>query len=607
MKIREASRRYGVPRRTLQDRLHGRVPEKPTRMGPETILSKEEEQELVDWMINMAKCGFPLKKDDLLNTVHTIIKEDERKNPFKNGRPGRKWYNLFLKRNPQLAHRTAENISKRRAVITKKSIQKWFATLHECLKQQGVEDILDDPTRILNGDETSFVFCPKTGKVIAPRGYRNVYQIQKGKGKEAITVLLFFSASGEILPPCAVFPFVRPPKDVILSMPEDWFLGKSDNGWMKSDIFFDYMVKGLDNWLLQKNIKKPVLVFVDGHKSHLTMKLNQYCSENQIILYALPPNTTHIMQPADVSVFKPLKSEWSNTLRKWQAKPENVNTVLTKSSFCPLLNELLGNKNLAESIKNGFRKCGLYPFCSDNVDYTKCVQNSLENLSNKAQDHSESKICPEESQLSDFDTATKIIKDIKQDLENCGVDVNTVLSVIEKQKLMLNESVLTIKSYNDTVNELSSSITIKDNDEDSQYMNSSVVPVQENLDENKGNINHGMQTLPNVLIQSTNTISSILTDNLNTPSPIQKTSATNRSINRIGAISSTEWCEFEIKKEEAKQQKQDAKLHTKMAVYDEYAFSRSKFTFMPKPCPACIMVVSTRSMPLMNNVVLLFY
>ncbi|KAF2898486.1 hypothetical protein ILUMI_07689 [Ignelater luminosus] len=407
MKIRKASKRYGVPRITLQDRLHGRVPEKPTRKSPGTILSKEEKQKLVDMMINMAK-------------------------------------------NLQLAHRTAEDISKRHAVITKESIQKWFAILHECLKQQGVEDILDDSTRILNGDETSFVFCSNTGKVIAPRGYKN------------------------------------------------------------------------------KNIKKPVLVFVDGHKSHLTMKLSQYCSENQIILYALPPNTTHIMQPADVSVFKSPKSEWTNTLCKWQAKPENVKTVLTKSSFCPLLNEVLGNKNLAGSIKNGFRKCGLYPFCSDNVDYTKCVQNTLENLSNKAQVASGSKICPEEFQLSDFDIVTKIIKDIKQDLKNSGVDVTT--------------------SYNYTVNELSSSITIKDNGEDSQYMNNSVVPVQENSDENKENINHGMQTLPNVLIKSSNTISSILTDNLNTPSAIQKTSTTNRSINRTGATSSKEWREFEIKR-----------------------------------------------------------
>ncbi|KAF2896741.1 hypothetical protein ILUMI_09437, partial [Ignelater luminosus] len=542
MKIREASRRYGVPRRTLQDRLHGRVPEKPTRKGPDTILSIEEEKKLVDWIINMAKCGFPLKKDDLLNTVHTIIKEDGRKNPFKNGRPGRKWYSLFLKRNPQLAHPIAESISQGRAVITRESIQKWFSTLCEYLKQQGVKDILDDPIRILSGDETSFGFCPNTGKVIAPQGYKNVYQIQKGKEKEAITVLLFFSASGEILPPCVVFPYVRLPRDVVLSMPKDWFLGKSDSGWMKSDIFFDYVVKGLDNWLLQKKIKKPVLVLVNGHKSHLTMKLSQYCLENQIILYALPPN----MQPADVSVFKPLKSEWTNTVRKWQAKPENVNTVLRKSSFCLLLNEVLRNKNLAESIKNGFQKCGLYPFCSDNVDDTKRVQSTLENVSNKVQVASVSKICPEESQSSDFDTATKIIRDIRQDLENCGVDVNTVLSVIEKQKLMLNESILTINSYNNsTVDELSSSITLKDEAEDNEYVNNLVVPVQENSDGNMEDIDH-------VLIKSTNTISPILMDHLNT-SPIKKTSTSNLSINRIGGIPSKEWRAFEIKKEEAKQ------------------------------------------------------
>lgn len=83
---------------------------------------------------------------------------------------------------------------------------------------------------------------------------------------------------------------------------------------MKSDIFYNSIVKGLNKWVEEQNISKPVLVFVDGHKSHLTMRLSEYCYENGIILYALPPNATHMIQPCDVSVFKPLKSEWKNTV-----------------------------------------------------------------------------------------------------------------------------------------------------------------------------------------------------------------------------------------------------------------------------------------------------
>lgn len=59
-------------------------------------------------------------------------------------------------------------------------------------------------------------------------------------------------------------------------------------------------------------------LFVDGHKSHLTPGVSDFCKENQIILVPLPPNTTHILQRADVSVFKPLKDGWKEAVKQWK-------------------------------------------------------------------------------------------------------------------------------------------------------------------------------------------------------------------------------------------------------------------------------------------------
>lgn len=159
MPIREASRTFGVPRGTLQDRLHLRVPEGPRKMGPDSILNKAEEAALVDWCQKLTKCGFPLKADNLLNTVQAIVKADGRPNPFVNGRPGKKWLKSFFRRNPSLSVRTAEEISKGRAVITEEYIRKWFQDLKQFLKNHDALDILDDPKRIFNGDETSFMLC----------------------------------------------------------------------------------------------------------------------------------------------------------------------------------------------------------------------------------------------------------------------------------------------------------------------------------------------------------------------------------------------------------------------------------------------------------------
>lgn len=83
--------------------------------------------------------------------------------------------------------------------------------------------------------------CPKSGKVLAPKGYKNVYVVKKGIEKENITVLVVMTASGEICPPLVVFPYKRPPKAVVDSMPSDWILGKSETEWMRADTFFEYV------------------------------------------------------------------------------------------------------------------------------------------------------------------------------------------------------------------------------------------------------------------------------------------------------------------------------------------------------------------------------
>lgn len=58
--------------------------------------------------------------------------------------------------------------------------------------------MLDEPDRIFNGDETGFSLCPKTGKVLAPRGYKNFYEIKNNKEKEMINVYMSFNASGDV-------------------------------------------------------------------------------------------------------------------------------------------------------------------------------------------------------------------------------------------------------------------------------------------------------------------------------------------------------------------------------------------------------------------------
>ena len=415
--VRKVASLYNIPRSTLQDIIHGRTLEKNRRKGPIPYLTVEGEEKICEWITDSAACGFPVKVYRLQETVKKIINDAGTKTPFKNNIPGKTWCKLFLTRHPEIKKRVAEGISKGRAVITEEAIRCWFKGLKEFLVKKGCEEILSDPTRIFNGDETAFCLCPKTGKVLAPKGWKNVYEINPGKEKETITFLLFIQASGETVAPMIVYPYTRVPPNIVKSVPESWIIGKSDTGWMKSDVFYEYMANDFNNCLIKNAIKKTVLVFVDGHKTHLTLHLSKFCDENEIILYALLPNCTHILQPADVSVFKPLKSNWKKAVSNWQAEGNNYNKCLTKLEFAPLLHRMVEHTNLSQTIKNGFKACGLFPFNPNNVDYTKCVQNKREALSAKVADPNEN-------------SAILVTNQIKDKLEARGIDAIGVIEEI---------------------------------------------------------------------------------------------------------------------------------------------------------------------------------
>lgn len=115
-KIREASRRFNVPRATIQNRLTGRVPDELRRPGPPPLLTVEGEDKIKQWVLDLAKCGFPIRKQMLLDTV-CKINADSGLNLFKSGVPKQTWYMNFMKRNPEILLREAEGINKARAIL----------------------------------------------------------------------------------------------------------------------------------------------------------------------------------------------------------------------------------------------------------------------------------------------------------------------------------------------------------------------------------------------------------------------------------------------------------------------------------------------------------
>ena len=86
----------------------------------------------------------------------------------------------------------------------------------------------------------------------------------------------------------------------------------SDNGWT-SDFHCYQWFK--DTFILQTTEQntsgKPILLIYDGHGSHEKYELLRLAKEHKIILFSLPPHTTHKLQPLDVRIFGPFACAWT--------------------------------------------------------------------------------------------------------------------------------------------------------------------------------------------------------------------------------------------------------------------------------------------------------
>lgn len=365
MPVATAAKKHKVPRSTLWNKIKGKTPRK-RQMGRDSYLSSAHENTLVDWIKKVSKAGFPVSRDQLLDSVRKLVIELEIETPFKNNRPGKRWYKSFLKRHPDISSRVCQNLTSSRASVTKEKLDNWFDEILTFLKTEGHDQILNDPKRVFNADESAFFLNPKGSKVLAPKGDKCIYQQVNSDEKECLTVLITGNAAGDVVSPMVIFKYERIPKDICLSVPTTWGLGRSENGWMTGETFYEFVANVFNKWLLDNQIKKPVILFIDGHASHLTLNVSKFCSENGIILVALYPNATHLIQPMDVAVFRSLKGSWKDAVRQWRI--DHIDSpMLRKVHFCPLLEKVINDTLNPSILKNGFRKCGIVPWNKDEV------------------------------------------------------------------------------------------------------------------------------------------------------------------------------------------------------------------------------------------------
>ena len=85
------------------------------------------------------------------------------------------------------------------------------------------------------------------------------------------------------------------------------FYGLSEKGWMDGELFEEWFKH---HFLVHAPPAQPLLLLVDGHVSHYYLNVLRMAAEEEIIIFCLPPHTTHLLQPLDNGLFASLKSHW---------------------------------------------------------------------------------------------------------------------------------------------------------------------------------------------------------------------------------------------------------------------------------------------------------
>ena len=361
---KSVAREMGIPRATLQDyirRIQFDCGVAKLNIGRPTTLTEEQENELADMLIDMARRLFGLSPKVVREIVYSYCETNNIQHRFsqKQKAAGKEWLDGFLKRHNNLSVRVAEATSLQRAAgFNKVKVERFYDELQSLIFDNDCKQLIPG-VNIFNVDESGLTICHKPGKVIAEKG-KSVGGLTSAEKGKTVTVVCCVSASGVYVPPMMVYPRQRIRAEFLDNAPVGTIAAGSKTGWINAELFerwFDHFVESV-----HPNARpQPVLLILDGHSSH-TQNLNVITKARQsnVIVLSLPSHCTHRLQPLDLSFFKSLNTYYDQAAATWLRNHQG--RAITELEIGGLFGIAYGKAATTSNAESGFRKSGIFPF-----------------------------------------------------------------------------------------------------------------------------------------------------------------------------------------------------------------------------------------------------
>jgi len=192
--------------------------------------------------------------------------------------------------------------------------------------------------------------------------------------EEHITLLLCGSANGESMPPLAILGL----KTLNTISPDllqrFHFHCGGDSSWMTGELFKiwieTYFIPHVETVRNRIGIYAAALLILDGHTSRNNLDFKKYWEQYLVAIFIIPPHSSHILQPMDLSVNGIFKQHLGKMLKinKGDSKPDRRNKILEASDRA--LSIALSRHYLLI----GWERSGIHPFKKNKHDGSPYVR-----------------------------------------------------------------------------------------------------------------------------------------------------------------------------------------------------------------------------------------
>ena len=129
-------------------------------------------------------------------------------------------------------------------------------------------------------------------------------------------------------------------------------------GWMDQITFYKWF-KG--HFLRFAPSVQPLLLLLDGHSSHYCPETIRLAASERVILFVLPPNMTHLLQPLDKGGFGPLKVFWREECQRYMS--DNPGQYINRYCFSSLFSKAWDHCMTVCNNRAAFKTTGVF-LCS---------------------------------------------------------------------------------------------------------------------------------------------------------------------------------------------------------------------------------------------------